>query len=228
MRSSASAWPDSRVHVCICITVLYLVLLWVIRFTSCLAWGFFFSLPELYYRQTLLNNCKGFVEGIFFFLRVSRTSRMRSPSAPRSQSISLGCQGSNKVPSSQLESNADWFQRVPLKNAKHARAVGLSVVPAPTQASFAQGLRNVTRSGAFTYITLGWLFWGETGAVWFWNRFSLQCSCDLFVFVAVCWLRAWGFIRARHRSPYRVTPLVIGIAGILTNALVKPSPLWFY
>lgn len=71
-------------------------------------------------------------------------------------------------------------------------------------------------------------FGGGVEAVWFLNCFFLERSCDLFLFVAVCWLHARGFIRARHRSPYRVTPLIIGIAGILTNALVKPLSPRFY
>lgn len=58
--------------------------------------------------------------------------------------------------------------------------------------------------------------------------FLWECSCDLPVFVAVCWLRARGFIRACHPSPYHVTPPIIGIAGILTNALFKLSSLRFY
>jgi len=44
----------------------------------------------------------------------------------RSQSTSFGCQGLKEVPSSRLESNGGWFQRVLLKNAKHASAVELS------------------------------------------------------------------------------------------------------
>lgn len=132
-----------------------------------------FFVPELYCKQTQLNNCRALMQGVFF-LSVSRTSCARSPSAPRSQSVSLGCQGSNKVPSSQLEGKADWFQRVPLKNARHAHAVGLSVVPAPTRASFARGPRNVTRSRAFAYIMPGWLLGGRWGL--FGSEIGSPCS----------------------------------------------------
>lgn len=49
---------------------------------------------------------------------------MLSPMVTRSQRTSFGCQGLSKVPSSQLASNDDWFQRGLLKNAKHASMLG--------------------------------------------------------------------------------------------------------
>lgn len=76
----------------------------------------------------------------------------------RSQDTSFGCQGLKEVPSSQLESDDDWFQRVLLKNAKHASVVGLKqTVPIPILLSFSWGSRNVTWSRAFAYVTPDWL-----------------------------------------------------------------------